>query len=222
MTDGGGTIGAKLSELGERLQSSVAGPAVREAASRTAAIRWRLRGRTAPAPPHVKRRIVRQLTRRSAARTFVETGTYRGDTIAAVSRDVDRVISIELDERLASAAIRRFRDRSNISILTGDSGEVLPRVVEELHEPALFWLDGHFSGGVTALGAHVTPIEQELDAILDASRPPHLVLVDDIRLFDGTDGYPPLERIRELVAARRPGTVVEVADDIARIGFSGR
>jgi Methyltransferase domain len=217
-----GGVRARIGELAERVQASALGPKLREAVSRAGAVRWRLRGRPAPAPPHLKRRIVCELTRRAAARTFVETGTYRGDTIAAVARDVDRVISIELDPRLADAATRRFRARGNVSILVGDSGDALPKVVAELDQPALLWLDGHFSGGVTALGVHVTPIEQELEPILDASRPAHLVLVDDIRLFDGTDGYPTLERIRELVAAHRPGAVVDVADDIARIGFSGR
>ena len=222
MTTGDGGVRARLGELIERLQISVMGPVLRAVVSRASAVGWRLKGRPAPAPPHVKRRIVRDLTRRSAARTFVETGTYRGDTVAAVSRDVDQVISIELDQHLAEAAVHRFRGRGNVSILVGDSGQVLPEVVEGLDEPALFWLDGHFSGGVTALGGHVTPIEQELEAILEAGRPQHLVLIDDIRLFDGTDGYPTLDRIRELVAACRPGATVDVADDIARIGFSGR
>lgn len=107
-----------------------------------------------------------------------------------------------------------------MSILQGDSGDLLPTVLDDLLEPALFWLDGHFSGGVTALGARQTPIEQELSSILDPTRPEHVVLIDDLRLFDGTNGYPTVEQLRSIVREQRPGWHLEVVDDIASIGLA--
>jgi hypothetical protein len=203
----------------ERLNTSFAGPAIRHLASRVSSGGWKRRGRPAPAPPHVKHQIVRALVRRAGMRTFVETGTYRGDTLAVVRGDVDCSISIELDEELARRARRRFRRCTDVTILQGDSAVLLPEVVGGLREPAIFWLDGHFSGGVTARGSQVTPIENELASILDPRRPDHCVLVDDARLFDGTDGYPTMDRIAQLVHALRPAWRVHLADDIARIGL---
>lgn len=105
--------------------------------------------------------------------------------------------------------------------MTGDSAVVLPQIVEALDAPALFWLDGHFSDGVTALGDAVTPIEDELAVVLDQSQPAHVVLVDDARLFVGAGGYPTLDRIRALVSNCRPEFVFSVADDIIRIHERG-
>jgi hypothetical protein len=103
-----------------------------------------------------------------------------------------------------------------VELLHGDSAELLPGVVEGLTEPALFWLDGHFSDGATALGSSTTPIMAELGPILDSALP-HAVLVDDARLFDGTDGYPELADVRSLVTERRPDLSWSVEDDIVRI-----
>jgi hypothetical protein len=177
------------------------------------ALRWAREGRPAPAPPHVKQLIVADLARAHRPRAFVETGTYRGDTLAVIAPLVDRAISIELDATLASLARRRFSASPSVEILMGDSADVLPGVVASLDGPALFWLDGHFSGGPTA-DSHV-PVLAELDAVL-ASPLDHVILIDDIRLFDGSNGYPNVETIRDRILARRPTWAFEVVDDIAR------
>jgi hypothetical protein len=102
-----------------------------------------------------------------------------------------------------------------VTILEGDSGVLLPDVLAERQEPCLFWLDGHYSAGVTARGDLETPILKELDAIL--SHPwPDVVLVDDARCF-GQGDYPSIDGIRAMVADRRPKWSVSVADDIIRI-----
>ena len=145
--------------------------------------------------------------------TFVETGTYRGDTIAAVRTYVTRSVSIELDETLCALARHRFRRHPDVEILWGDSGTLLAAVVEGLTEPAAFWLDGHYSGGVTADSGGDAPILSELEAVL-TSPVAHLVLVDDARLFDGTNGYPTLDIVSSLVAAHRPQTPATIENDI--------
>ena len=83
-----------------------------------------------------------------------------------------------------------------------------------MSEPALFWLDGHYSGGATA-NSGKSPIMDEVATILESDLE-HVLLIDDIRLFDGTDGYPTLSELRELVMSSRPSWTFEVADDIAR------
>lgn len=205
----------------EGIQSSAVGPSIRRAVSLARTPGWRRRGCPPPAPPHIKSRIVRDYAIRNRIATFVETGTYRGDTLAVVHEHVRRSISIELDPRLAALARRRFARDPDVEIVEGDSGLRLPEVVEQLHEPALFWLDGHYSSGVTALGDKDSPIEEELQAVLAAGRPDHVVLVDDARLFTGDGEYPRIDEIRAVVESLRPGWSCAVVDDIIRIHRPG-
>ena len=178
---------------------------------------WSVGGRRG-APPHfVKRRVVLEHARRHSLRTLVETGTYRGDMVEAMRREFDRVISIELSAPLAAAARERFRNAANVTIEQGDSGTVLPRILASLEGPALFWLDGHWSGGETARGERDTPVLAELEHLFADPRPGHVVLVDDARLFDGIAGYPTIENLKDLVRRRRPEWRVSVADDVIRL-----
>ena len=98
---------------------------------------------------------------------------------------------------------------------TGDSAEVLPRIVAAIREPILFWLDGHYSGEGTAHGAAETPLPEELRAIARRGHPGDVVLVDDARLL-GTGAYPDAESIRSLLAAAHPNHVLSLADDMLR------
>lgn len=202
--------------IAERAHASPVGPPLRSAIGLLQTPLWKLRGSPAPAPPNRKRAVIVEYARRVRPSVFVETGTFRGDTVARVAPLVPRVISIELDRSLHEAALRRFRDRRNVELVLGDSAAVLPTLVRELHEPALFWLDGHFSGGPTAIGSDTTPIMAELESIL-GSDVPHVVLVDDARLFDGTEGYPTIAEVRSFVADRRPDLSWTVALDVIRI-----
>ena len=204
----------------ERVQRSRLGAPIRAVVSRAKMPGWVKAGRPAPAPPHVKQAVVAEAVRRYRPEIFVETGTYRGDTLAKVAPLVGRAVSIELDPTLAQLARRRFRRMSHVEVREGDSAAVLPQVVAGLTSRALFWLDGHFSGGPTA-DSGTSPILAEIDTILSTAGD-HVVLVDDIRLFDGTDGYPTIDQLRERVERLRPDLEFEVADDIARIHGSGR
>lgn len=162
---------------------------------------WRREGCPLPGPPHIKRALLRELAQRNGIRIFIETGTLRGDTPAALSGCFDELHSIELDPGLYREAAARFADNPKVKIWHGNSGEVLSRVLEGIDRPALFWLDGHYSGAGTARGVDDTPICKELAHIarhpLSAS---HLIVVDDARLFDGTNDYPRLEDLQAYVA----------------------
>ena len=132
----------------------------------------------------------------SAIRVLIETGTYYGEMVEAQMGNFDRIISIELSERLYTKAIDKFKDVKNVVILKGDSGKLLPSIVRTLHEPAIFWLDGHYSGGVTVKGEKETPIREELACILNHHLK-HVILIDDARCF-GQGDYPTLEEIQEM------------------------
>lgn len=177
---------------------------------------WERRGRPAPPPPRVKQGIVAEYARRHHSELFVETGTYRGDMVEAQRRRFRRVWSIELQPRLAQQATARFARDRTVSILQGDSAVLLPDILASVREPCLFWLDAHYSAGVTARGAVDTPIVSELETILRHPVEGHIVLIDDAREFTGKNDYPTIEALRERVADVRPDWVVEVRDDVIR------
>jgi hypothetical protein len=180
--------------------------------------RWTGAGRTLPVPHARKQAIVRQVARQHSLSTLVETGTFRGDIVYATRRVFDRIVSIELSETLHAQAVERFRRYPHIQILRGDSADVLPKVLATLTESTLFWLDGHYSGGVTARGSRDTPIWAELTAVLRHPVSGHQVLVDDARCFTGQDDYPTMEAVRALVNRERPDWNVSIAEGIIRIG----
>ena len=178
---------------------------------------WIKRGKAGPAPHICKQAIIRAYARTYGLRTLIETGTYLGSMINAMKGEFDEIISIELDQKLSEMARRRFAGYGHISIVRGDSAEILPKLLQDVRKPCLFWLDGHYSGGVTAKGATETPIVQELLEILRHPVDGHVVLVDDARKFNGEGDYPTLAEIRRLVDEHRPDWKVAVKEDIIQI-----
>ena len=170
-----------------------------------------------PAPPHlVKQRAIREYGKRFSLGTLVESGTYLGEMVEAQRKHFRRIISIELSEMLCAKAQEKFRPYPHIEILQEDSGKLIKDIVGKLSAPALFWLDGHFSGGNTAKADLETPVLNELDAILKSGHK-HVILIDDARLFNGEHDYPTIEALKEFVAKRNANYVLEVKDDIIRL-----
>lgn len=144
---------------------------------------WDQMGRPLPGPGPFKQATLRAYAQKFGLATLVETGTFTGDTPAALKNDFQRIYSIELNPELVRRGRERFRNDFHISILHGDSEERLPEVLATLTEAALFWLDGHYSGGVTSLGARVTPILGELEAVFAHPIRGHVLLIDDAHDF---------------------------------------
>src|SRR5689334_15556392 len=155
---------------------------------------WLRSGCPTPPPQIAKQRIVQEYARRFGLRIFVETGTYLGDMVNAVKKDFDQIYSIELSTELCRNAKQRFNNQTHISILQGDSGKVLKGVLDQIRKPCLFWLDGHYSEGITAKGDLETPVIDELTCIANhpmAHR--HTILIDDARCFTGKGDYPTIK-----------------------------
>ncbi|MFB3902808.1 MAG: hypothetical protein ACE15E_05090 [Acidobacteriota bacterium] len=177
---------------------------------------WERGARPLPPPYVVKRAILLKYARQYRLRIFVETGTYEGHTVEAMRRYFDRVFSIELSELYFRRAKSRFANFHHISLLNGDSGFLLATVLKEIRRAALFWLDGHYSGGDTARGELDCPALNELILIL---RSPfrHVVLIDDARCFGRDPAYPSLEQIKTVLSQSGRSADFTVADDIMRI-----
>lgn len=186
---------------------------------RRIALQWRLRGRPVPPPHLVKQGILLRYQQQRRFRTFVETGTFTGEMVAAMRPHFETLISIEMAPAIHEAARARFAGDRAVRLLLGDSGSLLPDVVAALDHPALFWLDGHYMGGATARAAQDSPVRAELAALLRHRVRGHLVLIDDARLFTGAEGYPTLAELDDWVRRERPGTRVELEADIIHCLF---
>ena len=175
---------------------------------------WYKRKQQAPLPHLIKQKIVKEYARRFNTNTLIETGTYLGDMIFATRKIFAVIISIEIDSNLFEIAKRRFSRFSHIRILRGDSGNILADVLSKVHEPCLFWLDAHYSSGITSRGDLETPILKELGLILNHFVSGHVVLIDDARDFTGQNSYPSIDDLRNLVREKKSEWVLEVKDDI--------
>ena len=165
-------------------------------------IGWRLKGCPAPPPQTVKQRLLGRLAETCGLNVLVETGTYTGDTVAALEPRFRTIHTIELSPELVERAKRRFSGNTKITVWQGDSGTVLPQVLAALDEPILFWLDGHYSGGVTARGESDTPIMSELQHIRNHQLwRSHAIVIDDAREFNGEGGYPSLSFLQAATRA---------------------
>ena len=177
---------------------------------------WERQGRPSPPPHIVKEELIRDYAKTFNTTVLIETGTYLGDMVHAMKNHFSRIISFELDQTLAAQARQRFANDNHIQIVEGDSGKLLGDHIGRINEPCLFWLDGHYSGGITAKGALETPIKNELTAILSHPIDGHVILIDDARCFTGENDYPTLDELRNFIAERKPKHKFSVEHDVIR------
>jgi len=159
--------------------------------------KWIRRGRPAPAPPMIKLNVLRFYAQTFMPGIFVETGTYQGDTVYALRNAFRKLYTIELSHELYERARARLETAGNITAYEGDSTAILPQVLEQINEPCLFWLDGHYSGGPTAKGDVNCPLLREIACILSHPVKQHVILMDDARLFGKVQDYPTVAELTE-------------------------
>lgn len=174
---------------------------------------WEHEGRPVPPPHLIKQQNLLYYAHKYNLKILVETGTYLGEMVEAMSPHFDRVYSIELSEYLHAKARRRFNKKTHVELLRGDSGRELKTVMAAVTHPTLFWLDGHYSAGATAKGDKDTPIYEELEHIFQAPDMGHVILIDDARCFGTDPAYPSLEELKRFIAARRENVSILVKDD---------
>jgi len=178
---------------------------------------WEQNGKPVPPPHIVKQRTLREYSKEYDLRILVETGTYLGDMIEAVKDDFDRIYSIELSRSLYENALIRFKRAHDVELIHGDSARELERLLSALSQPALFWLDCHYSGGGTAKGEKDTPVFEEVSHILNSKDLGHVIIIDDARCFGNDPAYPSIEDLSSFVRSRRSNVSIAVQDDSIRI-----
>jgi hypothetical protein len=158
---------------------------------------WADREFAAPSPHFVKHKVLLRNGLRDA--TWVETGTFLGDTTSVLSKVAKVVYSIEPEPTLFSKAETRFRDTANVRIIRGLSEDVFPKLLPAISGDICFWLDGHYSAGITFKGPQETPINDELLVIGENITRMNkvVVMIDDMHCFNPGDpefsAYPPVD-----------------------------
>ena len=121
--------------------------------------------------------------------TFVETGTANGELTEIVAVEFDRVHAIELDPVHVAMTKQRLVERvervgkcEHVTVYTGDSREVLPRVIEQLPKAAFFFLDAHYCRLDPPIAKSEFPLWVELE-LVKARGLADIVAVDDMHTF---------------------------------------
>lgn len=121
---------------------------------------------------------------KNKAEIFIESGTHVGGTVqVAIRMGFKKIYTVELARHFYEMAIRNFKQYPSVFPIFGDTAVEIPKILANIDEPCLFWLDGHWSKGDTALGPVEVPLYQELDQIKKHNRNDHTILIDDVRLM---------------------------------------
>ena len=130
------------------------------------------------------RNLLRLLTSELPLKTFVETGTFKGETLEMAQELFAECYSVELSPEYYSAAAHKFEGRRNIHLHSGSSPAFLAIHREKFSvQPVLFWLDAHWCVAEDTAGADSqSPLLEELQVIGRLHRD-SVVLIDDARLY---------------------------------------
>ncbi|MFC1878378.1 hypothetical protein ACFLZW_00555 [Chloroflexota bacterium] len=178
---------------------------------------WESKGCPPPPPHNIKLKILKEYADKFGLQVFVETGTAYGDMTDAMNGSFDQIYSIELASELFQIAKQRFKNAKHINIIQGDSGVELNKIMKEISIPTLFWLDAHYSSGVTARGEKDTPIYEELEHILAQKGLGHVILIDDARCFGKDPAYPTIDELINFVLSINDKLDINVELDGIRI-----
>lgn len=179
---------------------------------------WYLKSKQIDTPHLIKQETIKDYQKKYNLTFFIETGTYLGVMINAVKNNFSKIYTIEIDTKLYKKAKQKFAKYKYIKILHGDSSKILPGLLKKINKPSLFWLDAHYSKGVTAKGAKNTPVREELTAILKHKIKNHVILIDDAESFNGeNEDYPSIIFLKKYIQKSFPSLFFEVKDNIIRI-----
>jgi hypothetical protein len=126
---------------------------------------------------------------------FIETGCQEGWTFYPAKQfEFTKMYGIELMPSFYDISVARFAGDDSISIIKGESPDVLRELCPTINEQVTFWLDAHASGPDIPGGKYgPCPLIQEIEAIALSPYKDHVIMIDDIRLF-GTQEWDYIDR----------------------------
>jgi hypothetical protein len=127
-------------------------------------------------------KAVKAIKNRYGLMTFVEGGTFLGGTAKQMSTLFDSVITIEMTPEIHQKAKASLEPFANVNAILGDTRSVLHSIISS-NDNILFWLDSHWSGGITYGSDDECPLMDELRIIFSSSLRNYVIMIDDARLF---------------------------------------
>lgn len=134
---------------------------------------------------------------------FVESGTFLGNGLkCALDAGFAECHSVEIHKHLYDKAKIRFNGDSRVRLYHGDSGTILKPIIENLTEPATFWLDAHISSNYGEKLAKNCPVIEELEFIKNSGVKNHTILIDDLNCFGKeAHDYITLDQVKEYLTS---------------------
>jgi hypothetical protein len=130
------------------------------------------------------------------AKIFIETGTFSGGGIqCALDSGFEKVYSCDINGEYVENARTRYANK-NVVVEHLESQLFLPKVMSELNERAVIFLDAHsmpydmydghrgFGEDTVREGLGPCPLINELEIIKTHSIKNHIILIDDFQCFD--------------------------------------
>lgn len=132
----------------------------------------------------LNRELALQLRDKYNLETFLETGTYRGESCLWAAENFEHVISIEKDQGRYRKVMGMTYKLENVKLLLGDSREMLFTALRDVRTPALIYLDAHLFGFTKNGWSNndQCPLKEELLAVRQI-RIGHVVIIDDANWF---------------------------------------
>ena len=153
--------------------------------------------------------------------TFVETGTFQGNTTAILANMFGCVHTVERSEELFVAARQKLAGQPNVELHHGSSPTVLTKLSPSLTGKSVgYWLDAHWCGSNTAGHDDECPLLAEI-ASIGRVNSRSVVLIDDARLFlaapplpHDASQWPDLTEIISALTRLSPDHRISVINDI--------
>lgn len=164
--------------------------------------------------------LMLKLAAEFSIKSFVETGTYEGNTAVWASAHFEKVYTIELSEHFHRETLDKHKNLENVEFIFGDSRTQLEKIIGETRESAIFWLDAHWSGGATYGGDDQCPLLEELE-IINRSEFKNYIFIDDARLFTSPPQSPhkpeqwsDIASVIETLCAGRSKRYIVIIEDV--------
>lgn len=129
----------------------------------------------------IPKKLVKKIQTTCGINTFIETGTFVGDSAVWASGIFESVYTIEAAKKYFSKAKQRLSNFKNVNVRNGKSSDLLPECISSSAPKKLFWLDVHYMGSSSFDEDFECPVIEEIQSIpVDSDS---WILIDDARYF---------------------------------------